>query len=558
MANMSDCPLGQLVDTKGRTWVPAKHNDYQVSIDQVKAIRHLVPAFQGPLGEQVFQRVVRPHRVTHMEISFPTDAGTTETIDGWRVKDSTYEGKGGIRANDKVDVFEVAGFSAWMTRKARLAGVPFGGAKGGIRFQRDYSEIERGHIYRGYIEDAFRQDPQAFGPGSDVPAPDGGTGPAVMRVMLDQMLVERLKRGTIDDKYLQKKLLEKGALTLHGQSQDPNGTPVLDLYLNLVGDLNNPRYRTTELASITGKDPKDGGNEARGPATGLGVYFTIRESYKHVHQYDSGDPTQPLKGQRFAILGFGNVGASTGINIEHKGGGKVTRVVEWMGKKDGQDTYLVLDDPNGIDTQALATYLPQWRKKGGEFEPPYVGLSVTASGISEKEASKIFITSEVDALIPAGFGVQFSGDNLTPEVLSQMRAHSVYEAANGPVDTEGDSALEGAGKQVYPGPVTNQGGMVVSILEYNQNLEGRVYDEARVNSMLDGYITESFAKTWQMFQRPGVDSLREAADVVAIAEYAEMVKKEIELEQAARSQVREGAFSRPLGSTPPPQSYPYR
>ena len=115
-----------------------------------------------------------PERVIIVHLPVKLDDGTTRVFEGYRVIHSTVLGpsKGGIRYAPFVDLDEVKALAGWMTFKAALAGLPYGGAKGGVTLNpkvRSVDELER--ITRAYT----RALKDVFGEGSDIPAPDMGT-----------------------------------------------------------------------------------------------------------------------------------------------------------------------------------------------------------------------------------------------------------------------------------------------------------------------------------------------------------------------------------------------
>jgi glutamate dehydrogenase (NAD(P)+) len=116
-----------------------------------------------------------PERVIQVNLPVKLDNGTTRVFNGYRVIHSTVLGpsKGGIRYAPFVDIDEVTALAGWMSLKCSLVGLPYGGAKGGIALNpkvRSNDELEL--ITRAYT----RALKDTLGEGSDVPAPDMGTG----------------------------------------------------------------------------------------------------------------------------------------------------------------------------------------------------------------------------------------------------------------------------------------------------------------------------------------------------------------------------------------------
>src|SRR5699024_6207911 len=189
-----------------------------------------------------------------------------------------------------------------MTYKCAVVDVPFGGAKGGVKIDRTkYSETEIERITRRYAYELIRKG--FLGPGSDVPAPDYGTGAKEM--------------GWI-----------------------------LDTYRQLKPDINAE-------ASVTGKPIPQGGVRGRGEATGRGVLFGIREACSRKDDMEELGLNEGVEGKTFIIQGLGNVGYSTAKNMI-QAGAKMVGVAEIEGS---------IYDENGIDLHELM----EFRKETGSI-----------------------------------------------------------------------------------------------------------------------------------------------------------------------------------------------
>ena len=186
-------------------------------------------------------------------VNFPVTLsdGSCEVMKGYRVQHNNFCGpfKGGLRFHEIVYLDECKALAGWMTIKCALQRLPFGGAKGGIKFNpRTYAPADVEKIAFAFCK-AIRP---YIGPHVDIPAPDVGTNARLMDVMTDAY---------------------------------------------------NDSCRVRETAVFTGKSVVRGGSEGRAAATGMGVYINVREYAKH--------KGIGLKGATYIIQGFGNVGSHT-------------------------------------------------------------------------------------------------------------------------------------------------------------------------------------------------------------------------------------------------------
>lgn len=194
-------------------------------------------------------RLATPERSLTVHLPVMMDDGQIQVFEGTRVQHSTIRGpgKGGIRYHPIVSPEETAALAMLMTWKCAVVGLPFGGAKGGVRVNpRLLSSTELERLTRAYTT-AIRP---IIGPYRDIPAPDVNTDERVMAWIAD-------------------------TLAQQGEPQP--------------------------WASVTGKPIALGGSAGRGPATGNGVAVVARELLKKVGRTPAGTTV--------AIQGFGKVGA---------------------------------------------------------------------------------------------------------------------------------------------------------------------------------------------------------------------------------------------------------
>ena len=173
--------------------VPAssKSNPYSVAQQQFEkaaAFCNLPPAIREILSQPKNELIV----------NFPVrlDNGEYRLFKGYRVQHNNVLGpyKGGMRYHHEVTLDEVKALAAWMTFKCALHDIPFGGAKGGIKFNpREYSAGELERITRRFTFALGTN----IGPDYDIPAPDVGTNAQTMVWMMDTYLAfaDNMNRG---------------------------------------------------------------------------------------------------------------------------------------------------------------------------------------------------------------------------------------------------------------------------------------------------------------------------------------------------------------------------
>jgi len=196
-----------------------------------------------------------------MTVHFPVqmDDGSLRVFKGFRVQHTTATGptKGGIRYHPKVTLKEIAAMAMLMTWKCAVAGLPYGGAKGGVIC--DPNKMSSGEIER--LTRRFASEiSDVIGPVRDIPAPDVNTNSQIMAWFMD-------------------------TYTMHTGSQ--------------------------ALAVVTGKPVEVGGSLGRNEATGRGVTIATCEALK-MRGMD-------IHGATVAVQGFGKVGSVAARLLQREG-----------------------------------------------------------------------------------------------------------------------------------------------------------------------------------------------------------------------------------------------
>lgn len=137
------------------------------------------------VDESILEILKAPKRIMTVNIPVKMDSGKIQIFKGYRSQynDALGPFKGGIRFHPGVNLSEVKALSAWMTWKCSVAGIPYGGGKGGIIV--DVNKLSKGELERlsrGYVQ-ALRD---FIGPEKDIPAPDVNTDPQIMAWMMDE------------------------------------------------------------------------------------------------------------------------------------------------------------------------------------------------------------------------------------------------------------------------------------------------------------------------------------------------------------------------------------
>jgi glutamate dehydrogenase (NAD(P)+) len=211
------------------------------------------------LDPNLRERLKLPQRSLIVSLPVRMDDGHVEVFTGYRVQHDSSRGpsKGGVRYHPDVNLGEVAALAMWMTWKCALAGLPYGGAKGGVTVSPKLltpAELQR--LTRRYAAEIF----PLIGPDKDVPAPDVGTDAQVMAWMMDT-------------------------------------------YSQQVG------YAVPGV--VTGKPLSIGGSLGRDEATGRGVVYVTQEVLRHYKL--------SIENATVAIQGFGNVGSHTARIMQQQG-----------------------------------------------------------------------------------------------------------------------------------------------------------------------------------------------------------------------------------------------
>ncbi|MDX6678201.1 MAG: glutamate dehydrogenase [Solirubrobacteraceae bacterium] len=246
----------------GREWGSELYRQARDQFGRASEMLDLDPEFVARLSD--------PRR--SLVVNFPVrmDSGDVCSMTGYRVQHTLTMGptKGGFRYGPDVSLGECAALAMWMTWKCALLGLPYGGAKGGVRCTPSalsVGELER--LTRRYAAELI----PIIGPEKDIPAPDMATGEREMAWFMDTY-----------------------------SQQMGHSVPGI----------------------VTGKPIVLGGTVGRREATGLGVVYVLEAVCDRIGL--------ALRESRVAIQGFGNVGGVAAREL-YAIGAKIVAVSERAG-----------------------------------------------------------------------------------------------------------------------------------------------------------------------------------------------------------------------------------
>ncbi len=221
-----------------------RENPYEIAKEQLRRVAELFA-----IDSNLVNVLQECKKAVIVSVPVTMDDGNIQAFEGYRVTHNIARGpsKGGIRYHADVELDEVKALAMWMTWKCALMGIPFGGAKGGIRVDpKRLSQSELQRMTRRYTSEIINE----IGPEKDIPAPDVGTDPSVMAWIFDTFSMNK-------------------------------GHSVLGV--------------------VTGKPLNVGGSLGRLEATAHGALYCIQEAIRKREL--------SIQGLRVAVQGFGNVGS---------------------------------------------------------------------------------------------------------------------------------------------------------------------------------------------------------------------------------------------------------
>ncbi len=240
-------------------------NPYKMALKQIDVVAPYLDVDEG-----ILEKLRYPRRELTVHCPVKMDDGSLKVFKGYRVTHNDTRGpaKGGLRYHPSVDLDEVKALAMWMTWKAAVVNIPYGGAKGGVKCNPpEMSQAELEKVTRRFTWEIA----PLIGPESDILAPDVYTNPQVMAW-------------------------------------------IMDTYSMLKG------YSVPGV--VTGKPLELGGSVGRFEATGKGVLIAVQKVAEHLKL--------SIKGARVVVQGCGNVGG-TAARYFSRAGARVIAVSDSKG-----------------------------------------------------------------------------------------------------------------------------------------------------------------------------------------------------------------------------------
>lgn len=315
--------------------------------------------------EIMFDLLKEPLRMLTVRIPVRMDNGEVKVFTGYRAQHNDAVGptKGGVRFHPDVTEDEMKALSIWMSLKAGIVDLPYGGGKGGIVCdprQMSFRELER--LSREYV----RSISQIVGPNKDIPAPDVFTNSQIMAWMLDEY--------------------------------------------SRIREFDSPNF-------ITGKPLVLGGSHGRETATAKGVALMIREAAKK--------KDIQLEGARVVVQGFGNAGSYLS-KFMYDAGAKVIGISDAYGAlydKDGLDIDYLLDRRDSFGTVTNLFKNTITNKELLELDcdilvPAAIENQITAANVNNIKAKIVVEAANGPTTIEATKVLTEKGILLVPDVLA--------------------------------------------------------------------------------------------------------------------------------------------
>ncbi|MEO3802606.1 Glu/Leu/Phe/Val dehydrogenase [Nonomuraea sp. B1E8] len=232
---------------------------------------------------------------------------------------------------------------------------------------------------------------------------------------------------------------------------------------------------------VTGKPMTLGGSLGRAGATSRGVQIAALAAL-------GGSP----EGVTVAVQGFGKVGALAAQYLSDAGC-KVVAVSDVTG---------AVYASSGLDIARLRAWAAE---EGG----------VRGYRHADALARDDLFELDVDVLVPAALEGAITEAN-----APRIRARLIVEGANGPTTPQADEILAASGTTVVPDILANAGGVIVSYLEWVQNMQAYSWSSGEVELKLRDLMQGAYSEVKSLAAERGL-TLRQAAHVIGVGRVAD-------------------------------------
>jgi len=303
------------------------------------------------LSDETTKRLVEPEQYHEFNFSVLMDSCEMKLFKGWRIQHNSLLGpyKGGIRFHPETVREEVQALATLMTIKCAVAGLPYGGGKGGLAVDpKTLSKTELERLARAYA----KQIAPIIGPYVDVPAPDVNTNPQIMEWMAET-------------------------------------------YVSEIKNQKSKIKNNEILATFTGKPVGKGGTLGRTEATGRGGVIILQALLEKLNNQLSMTNENSLT---VAVQGFGNVGYYFAKIAQEK-------QFKIVALSDSRGAIYVKDGLNVVQTLKC-------KKEKGSVAGCYCRGSVCDIRFGKTITNEELLELPVDILVPAALENVINIDNM--------------------------------------------------------------------------------------------------------------------------------------------------
>lgn len=411
------------------------------------------------LSDEVSNQLIQPDAIHEYNLKLKKDNGKTEIYKAYRIQHNDNLGpyKGGIRFHPNVCREEVQALATLMSIKCAVAGLPYGGGKGGVVVNpNDLSEKELERLSKEFAKNIT----PVIGSDVDVPAPDVNTNPQIMKWMIEEY--EKNVKCQISNVKTKKQInfirstftgkpIEIGGTLGRKEATGRGGVMILKaLLLKLKSQVPNYKSQTNSKSQI----------------------YNSKQKSLEIGNWNLEIPRLTV-----GVQGFGNVGYYF-AKIAEEEGFKVVAV------SDSKGAVYVKD---GLSVESTL----KCKKQKGSVAGCYCKGSVCDLKYGKTITNEELLSLPVDILVPSALENAINETN-----MKQIKAKIIIEMANGPITETAYQYLTKKGVLIVPDVLANSGGVTVSYLEWLQGRQSKWWTEEKVNKKLGEMMEAAFDPIW--------------------------------------------------------------